>query len=215
MAKPCNNIKTIDAEDRPRPRKTHIFKRETHEHYVEPPWCSLRLFDEERFEGNIHDPSCGWGRIVRAARRNGLEASGSDLVDRERGFPTGDFLKCKRRVDNIVCNPPFDIAPQFIRHAFRLSRRKVAFFFPLARVVAAWKWLADLPVRRLWLLTPRPPLPPGHYIASGKKPKSGRPEYCWIVIEHGYRGAPELRWLHGEHHEGKQRTRPPHGPSGH
>jgi hypothetical protein len=30
----------------PRARQSHIFDRETHDHYVEEPWCSNRLFDE-------------------------------------------------------------------------------------------------------------------------------------------------------------------------
>ena len=43
----------------PRARQSHIFDRETRDHYVEEPWCSKRLFDVEPFVGTIVDPACG------------------------------------------------------------------------------------------------------------------------------------------------------------
>lgn len=49
--------------------------------YWEPEWCAEVLFARVAFEGPIHDPCCGAGRIVRAARAAGYVASGSDLVE--------------------------------------------------------------------------------------------------------------------------------------
>ena len=37
----------------PRVRRSHIFARHANDHYVEPAWCSARLFDVEDFEGAI------------------------------------------------------------------------------------------------------------------------------------------------------------------
>jgi hypothetical protein len=39
------------ADDIKRAENSHIWERETNEHYVEPEWCSRRLFDEEAFTG--------------------------------------------------------------------------------------------------------------------------------------------------------------------
>ena len=66
----------------PRARQSHIFDRETRDHYVEEPWCSKRLFDVELFVGTIVDPACGWGTIVTEALSAGYCAAGSDLVHR-------------------------------------------------------------------------------------------------------------------------------------
>jgi hypothetical protein len=185
----------------PRKRDSHIWARESHEHYVEPPWCSERLFDEERF-GAIHDPCCGVGTIVRSAWSHGLSATGIDLV--YRGFPpekmlhrrqVADFFLCSQAFDCVVCNPPFNIASQFAQHALKLAIRKVAMIFPTARLNAA-HWLKDTPLRRVWLMSPRPSMPPGHVIAAGGKPGGGKMDYCWLVWERGYKGIPELRWLY-------------------
>jgi hypothetical protein len=48
----------------PRARQSHIFDCETHDHYVEEPWCSKRLFDVELFVGTIVDPACGWASVM-------------------------------------------------------------------------------------------------------------------------------------------------------
>jgi methylase of polypeptide subunit release factors len=101
-----------------RQRKSHIWEHETDEHYVEPAWCSERLFQVERFDGPVHDPCCGFGTIPEATRRAGLDATAADLVDRGyAGTVVRDFFDTTDPVDNIVCNPPFDVAREFTLHA--------------------------------------------------------------------------------------------------
>lgn len=53
--------------DKKRPKNSHIWQREEREHYVEPGWCSKRLFEVEQFYGSIIDPCCGFGTIPKAA----------------------------------------------------------------------------------------------------------------------------------------------------
>lgn len=186
----------------PRARRSHIWDREENEHYVEPAWCSKRLFYEEIFSGSVHDPCCGFGTIPMAASSAGLTATGTDLVD--RGFhtrPPLDFFEDEGVYANIVCNPPFNIAERIAFHALKLAARKVALIFPTARLNAA-HWLRDTPLVRIWLLTPRPSMPPGHVIASGSKAKGGKVDFCWLVFEQGCVDQPELRWLHRD--EGRE-----------
>lgn len=176
----------------------HIWEREAHEHYVEPFWCSQRLFDEEKFRGPVFDPCCGFGRIVESARAAGYLTYAADIVN--RGYAgldeTSDFLATEEcALPSIVCNPPFNIAEKFALHALRLHTLKVAMIFPTARLNAA-HWLKGTPLRRVWLLSPRPSMPPGHVIARGEKPGGGKMDYCWLVWDLGYQGAAELRWLY-------------------
>lgn len=175
----------------------HVWEREANEHYVEPAWCSARLFQEEQFIGGVYDPCCGFGTIVIEALKAGKHAYGSDLV--QRGWDSTrtphDFLSgYDEQHDNIVCNPPFNIAGRFAVHALKLAQRKVALVFPTARLNGA-HWLKDTPLKTIWLLTPRPSMPPGYVIAAGEKPGGGKMDFCWIVFEHGFSGVPELRWL--------------------
>ena len=178
------------------PINAHAWAREENEHYVEPSWCSARLFEEEHFEGGIYDPCCGFGTIVIEALKEGKHAYGSDLVD--RGWDSTrtpfNFLDCVDRHDNIVCNPPFNIAREFGLQALKVARRKVALIFPTARLNAA-HWLHVTPLKSIWLMTPRPSMPPGHVIKAGGKPGGGKMDYCWLIFEHGFSGIPEMRWL--------------------
>jgi hypothetical protein len=180
------------------PVNAHSWEREALEHYVEPFWCSERLFVEEKFEGPVWDPCCGFGRIVISATKAGLLAVGTDI--RDRGFADFgglcDFLKADSNISpSIVCNPPFNIAPMFALHALSLPNvQKIAMVFPVARLNAA-HWLKGTPLARVWLMTPRPSMPPGHVITRGEKPGGGKTDFCWLVWTKGRIGPADLRWL--------------------
>lgn len=179
-----------------KPKLAQIWDREEHEHYVEPEWCSQRLFEVEPFVQEIWDPACGFGRICESARAFGHAVKATDVVDRGYGRFHGarDFLSEDDMAANIVSNPPFDMFQDFANHALKLARNKVALIWLVPRLNAA-RWLAETPLARVWLLTPRPSMPPGHTITAGQKPGGGTQDFCWLVWEQGYRGKPELGWL--------------------
>lgn len=180
--------------------RAHSWQREENDWYIENFWVSERLFDHERFRGVVHDPCCGTGRIVRSARRAGYAASGSDLVARGYGGGGVDFLQDETIRDCVVGNPPFDKLEAFARHACHVARYKVALVSPVRSLNAAGKWLQDLPLDTIWLLTPRPSMPPGHVVAEyerdGKEPNGGKTDFCWLIFSRGFEGRAELRWLH-------------------
>lgn len=182
----------------PLPKSAHLWARHPEDWYVEPDWCSRRLFDVEAFSGLIYDPACGIGRIVNAALDAGYMAGAGDLV--RRGPLTNevcDFLKVRPRAENIVSNPPFGIADDFTKHALDIATEKVALLLPTKWMNSAsrGKWLETTPLRRVWLLAPRPSMPPGPVIEAGEKPGNGTVDFAWFVWERGYGDQPELRWL--------------------
>lgn len=177
---------------------SHEWEREKHEHYVEPNWCASRLFDVEDFAPGIWDPCCGFGTIPKAAIAHGLWSVGEDIVDRGAIDFNGtqDFLNVEIGcIPNIVCNPPFDKFKEFALHALDLGSDKVAMIW-LVRTLPAARWLAQTPLKTIYLLTPRPSMPPGHVIASGEKPGGGKQDFCWLVWQRGYFGTPRVQWLH-------------------
>jgi hypothetical protein len=115
-----------------RKRESNLWEREADDWYVEPEWCSLRLFQEEKFEGCVYDPAAGRGTIVISALKSGLVGIGSDIVDRgwDSTLTPHDFLQSEHRRDNIVTNPPFGIAEKFLDRALDLARNKVALLLP-------------------------------------------------------------------------------------
>jgi predicted RNA methylase len=128
----------MTALPQPLTKNAHIWARHPDDWYVEPEWCSRRLFDVERFDGAIVDPSCGLGRIVASARSAGLEAHGSDIKRRsEICGSLGDFMATREAVDNVVSNPPFGIADKYAAHAISVARYKVALLLPTKWMNAA------------------------------------------------------------------------------
>lgn len=177
----------------------HSWQRQEEDWYCEPVWCSARLFDEEKFDGEILDPCCGSGRIVKSARAAGLIASGSDIKARGYGGGGVDFRSVTNAV-NTCSNPPFDVLEEFARHMCAITERKVAMIAPARGINAAGKWLQQLSLYRVWYLTPRPSMPPGHvaldYERRGKEPSGGTQDFVWLIFLRGYEGRAETRWLH-------------------
>ena len=97
---------------RPEPRRAlaHNWPKQPYDFYTEPAWCSERLFAALRLDGPVHDPCCGLGRVVLAARRAGLIATGSDIVARPESaidYAPADFFVAPVPPVAIVSNPPF------------------------------------------------------------------------------------------------------------
>jgi hypothetical protein len=182
-----------------RPRRSHIFERDRDDFYSEPEWCSRRLFEVEEFRGLVWDPACGLGTISRSARAAKLSNFASDIVDRGHG-EVRDFLTAPAPtiagLFNVVCNPPFALADEFVERALALGAAKVAIIFPNGRLNAARWWLEPLPFARVWLLTPRPSMPPGVVILRGEKPGGGKTDFAWLVFDRTHSGPPTLAWLH-------------------
>ncbi|SEQ70927.1 hypothetical protein SAMN05216548_10719 [Faunimonas pinastri] len=199
-----------------------VWARDPDDWYVEPEWCSRRLFEVEPFTGTIHDPACGFGRIVEAARDAGHQAFGSDLHHRwppsHGGYMPADYRQWPpaeafygsvwhRGFDNVVSNPPFKFADPrdnkaecFVRMALARTRRKVAMLLPTTWQCGGKRgaWLETTPLFRIWNLGPRPSMPPGTVIQEGAAAGSGTKDFSWFVWLHGFDGAPTVSWLRRE-----------------
>ena len=179
-----------------------IFDREPDDWYAEAPALAVALFREIAFDGQIVDPACGRGAILVAADACGLDRWGSDLHERAYGSWPGadevaDFLADERSAENIVSNPPYDIADQWLAHALRITERRVALLLPL-------RWLASerrvsagtgAALASVVILTPRPSIPPGRLLQAQQiVPSGGKTDYAWFVWEKGHVGRPDIRW---------------------
>lgn len=188
-----------------------LWQRHKDDWYVEPSWCSERLFATEYFAGTVVDPSCGSGNIVRAGRaaRNVpnpihqiTKVFGYDIVKRckECDSTTEDFLLTDYETDNIVSNPPFGLCKKpdfaFVRRALDTATKKVALLLPLPWLTGADKgaWLKTTPLAKVLILTPRPSMPPGPVIEAGLNPGGGTEDFAWMVWDHDHKGPPTLGW---------------------
>jgi hypothetical protein len=178
-------------------RAAHIWEQDPHGFYIEPHWCSERLFQVEHFTGTMLDPCAGSGRIVTAARSAGYNrVYAGDIV--RRSFQLDfeiDFFRYTIAHDNVVSNPPFDRIQEIVEHALKIATRKVAMIIPCRRLNAAGEWLSRTPLYRIHFLTPRPSMPPGHWIEAGGKVGGGVADYCWCVWLRDFDDAATVHWL--------------------
>jgi hypothetical protein len=192
-------------------KQSHIWERDQHDWYVEPHECSFTLFELEKFTGPVWDPACGLGRIVSSAQKLGLSSFGSDIVNRgehcveERNFfesaPPYDF-------SNIVSNPPFGVAEEFVQRAIDLvpMNGKVAMLLPLVWLSGfstKRSWLPDSPLYRFYPISPRPSMPPGKVVITGEKVGNGTKDFAWFVWMKGYEGSAEVRFMNTKRNRNK------------
>ena len=207
----CLGCKCMTTETQPlrgplRKRESHLWRRDPLDWYVEPEWCSERLFELEHFHGDIWDPAAGTGRIRDAAHKAGLTCMASDIEPRDyAAVSCHDFLVLRGSFEfpNIVSNPPFGRAEEFAKLALHVAQRKVVLLLP-----ANWvqgdkrsRWLETTPLRRVLFLTPRPSMPPGAVVVSGGRPGNGTTDYAWFIWDNEgteplfrERQAPEIGW---------------------
>jgi hypothetical protein len=83
-----------------------------------------------------------------------------------------------------------------VRQALQLARRKVAMILPCDWLCAdkRSRWIEGTPLRRIYFITPRPSMPPGHGAANPARDR-GLANYILPVWLKGYDGRPEVRWL--------------------
>ncbi len=184
-------------------KKSHIWDRDPHDWYVEPHECSLALFDLETFEGPVWDPACGIGRIVESARNAGIEAHGTDLVNRNEyceqalNFLTNTTTK---PFNNIVSNPPFGLAEKFVRRSLEITPNggKVAMILPMVWLSGFSQkrdWLPSSPLKKYYSISPRPSMPPGAVIKAGVKVGNGTKDFAWFVWKKKYCGKATIGFM--------------------
>jgi hypothetical protein len=178
--------------------------RASNDWYCEPTSAVEALLAAERFSGRSWDPACGRGTIPKAMFEAGLDCCGSDIVD--RGYECSvlhDFIKDDPAryydgVDNIISNPPFNLARPFIDKALTIASHKVAMLLPLTFLEgqARARWLATTPLARVHVFSWRISMPPGELFVAGKiKAEGGKKCFAWFCWEHGWQGPPQINLL--------------------
>jgi hypothetical protein len=180
--------------------------RAEHDWYQDMPEATEALLRAEQFSGLSWDPACGVGTIPHAMMAAGISCIGSDLVDRKPvdlvGFRTMDFLAedvAVPRIDNIVSNPPFNVARKFADKALSIATHKVAFLLPLTFLEGQdrTRWLETTPLARVHVFSWRISMPPGVLLQAGSvRAEGGKKAFAWFVWEQGWRGPAQVRFLH-------------------
>lgn len=170
--------------------------REKDDFYPTWPGATTALLTVEKFDGPIWECAAGEGDMSRVLEASGYDVISTDLVDRGYCDARIDFLmEHQARAPNVVTNPPFGLAREFVDRALELTSGKVAMFLRLAFLegLSRGQWLPNTPLARVWIMSRRVPMQRGRISQAGDG--HGVLAFAWFVWEHGYRGAPSLGWL--------------------
>lgn len=172
------------------------------DYYATPKEAVEELLKREQFFRYVWEPACGGGHISEVLKAYGYDVLSSDIVD--RGYPntyTADFLtvnpKPKEYIPrDIITNPPYSKAKEFIEKALEISMdsTKIAMFLKLT-------FLESKSRRDLFNKNP----PKYVYVFSNRvwcakngnfdEAKSSAVAYAWFVWVKGFRGEPKIRWI--------------------
>ena len=160
--------------------------------YQTPYSITEQLLEVEKFEGNILEPSCGKGAISKVLTKHGFDVTAQDY-DEGNGV---DFLKFNKKFDNIITNPPFRLANEFVKHSLELANNKIAMLLPLNYLhgVTRLNEIYNLKKLKTVYVFTRYPLLTQDLREDGKY-KTGMMVYAWYIWDQKYNSYPEIRWI--------------------
>ncbi len=174
---------------------TETYQRNDNDFYIEPRWCIEALIKAIKFEGQIHDPACGTGKIPLTFTAHGFTCTAHDLIDRGFGVSGIDYLKDTNIYDNIVTNPPYNKSELFIKRALYNVTGRVAILARIAFLASQKRYelFTDyITPEKVVILSRRPSMPPG---GLGIIPQGGKTDFCWIVWNRNHIGPSEICWV--------------------
>jgi hypothetical protein len=170
-------------------------ERQSDDFYPTPPYAVKELLKRESFQGVTWECACGDGAISKVLIEDGLQVESTDLVFRGYGDGGVDFLRSDKKVNNIVTNPPFKLALEFVEKAKIVSDSKIALFLKTVFLESSdrKKMFEDTiyPLRSVYQFSKRVTL----YKDGIKMKNSGMIAYAWFVWDKSYKGKPMLEWI--------------------
>lgn len=178
-------------------------ERENNDYYATDPKALEIFLDKLKEDGiklhnYIWECACGEGHLSKVLEKHGYKVLSTDLIDRGYGKGNTDFLKSipNEWVGDILTNPPYKYARQFVEKAMEVTRNscytimflKIQFLEGQARKEMFKKY----PPKYVYVNSERQLC-----AMNGEfdKYKATALCYCWFVWEKGFTGEPTIRWI--------------------
>lgn len=187
--------------------------RAEHDFYATEPLAMELLMEVEQFYGTIWENCCGMGHLSEPMINKGYTVISTDLIDRGYGKGGIDFFTCNETLgDNIVTNPPYAYALEWVVHSLELLKegKKLALFLPLTFLESdkRRKMFNETPPKTIYVASNRLLCGiNGDFTAKDKNGKTiydkdGNPKrmssakaYAWFVWVKGEYGIPQIKWI--------------------
>ena len=171
--------------------------REKLDFYATDQRAIKELLKRETFGEHIYEPACGQGHIGKVLEENGYRVKATDICYRGYGEEKEiDFFTLKENTLDIVTNPPYFCAGEFLRHALKISKEgvKIAMLFRLAFLEgqSRYELFKKYPPKKVYVFSKRL-----NCAKNGEfeKYKSSAIAFAWFLWEVGYTGSTELKWI--------------------
>lgn len=176
--------------------------RVKNDYYATPPEATRAILDKEILKGSILEPACGEGHISEVLKEYypSQEVLSTDLIDRGYGQGDVDFLTYEfdRKFDNIITNPPFKYAKEFIERGLELANKKVIMFAKIQLLESEKRreLFEEHPPKYIYVFSKRiNPWRNGSPTDEKGKPWSSTMCFAWYVWEAGFKGETVVRWI--------------------
>ena len=176
-------------------------QRHPEDFYPTHPAITKMLLDREELDGNIWEPACGRGDMSQVFIDNGYDVLSTDLIDRGYGEGGIDFLADDQisrfgSVDNIITNPPFKFALDFVLQAKKIARKKICILNEtmfLDGIKRYEMWMdKEFPLKTMYQFSGRVVFRKNEVADQSQ---SGLIPWAWFVFEKGYTGKPTIDWI--------------------
>ncbi|MCQ2609110.1 MAG: hypothetical protein MJ197_10550 [Bacteroidales bacterium] len=129
----------------------------------------------------------------------GYEVTSTDLINRGYGVSGIDFLKTEKNNKDIITNPPYKYAAEFVEHALDISENgtKVAMFLKLTFLEgkARKKLFEKYPPKVVYVSSSRLQCAKNGDFEKYGKGVGTAVAYAWYVWEKGYTGDTIIKWF--------------------
>lgn len=163
--------------------------RQVDDYYATEPVAVEELLKLETFSKTVIEPCCGEGHISKVLENYGHDVISFDIVDRGFGAVQDFFEYKKNNTYDIITNPPYKYAKEFVEHALEISEvgTKIAMLLRIQFFEGSGR-------RELFQNNP----PKTVYVSAkrikcainGDFQKTGSSAVCyaWYIWEKGYKG---------------------------
>ena len=173
--------------------------RETYDYYATDPMAAEFLLGVEPYLNTIWECACGEGHLAKVFEKYNKLALATDLVDRGYGSEFFDFLNyhpLEYYEGDIVTNPPYKYAKEFIEHALSIVQegRKVCMFLKVQFLEgkARKEFFKKYPPKTVYVSSQRIKCAlNGDFDNTG----SSAVAYAWFVWEKGFTDKPTIEWI--------------------
>ncbi len=175
-------------------------EREENDFYATDSLAIDYLLTKATLSPEIWECACGQGHLSKRLEELGYKVKSTDLINRGYGQGGVDFLKATEVFDgDILTNPPYKYAKEFVEHALSLipDGRKVFMFLKLQFLEGKGRReLFDKGMlKTVYVSSSRILCAKNGDFEQMKAGGGSAVAYAWFEFEKGYNGKPVIEWI--------------------